>query len=296
MNPHPVENVHEPELKVETIRFKVPSGLNIAGDVAGPMAGQPVLLLHGGGQTRGSWKNTIETLAGLGYRAYAIDARGHGESDHDPHGNYTPDAFSEDLLAVISDFGQPPVLIGASLGGVISLLTSGEGGQAVARGVVLVDVAARTNPYGVERVQRFMRAHPDGFGDVNEAADAVALYAPDRPRPSSTVGLERNLRKRDGRYYWHWDPRFLDSWHPSHKASLGRLEEAARKLRVPTLIVHAAKSDVLGEDEVRHLRSLVPHAEYARVENAGHMVVADKNSDFNQAILAFLAQHLPTER
>ncbi|CAM3501183.1 alpha/beta hydrolase [Polaromonas hydrogenivorans] len=280
-------------MHLRTIQFKIPAGLTITGDVMGPESGQPVLLLHGGGQTRGTWKNTIETLAGLGYRAYSLDARGHGDSDYDPQGNYTPDDFSQDLLSVIDQIGQPPILIGASLGGVISLLTAGEGGPAVAKGLVLVDVAARTNPYGVARVLGFMSAHPNGFANVSEAADAVAVYAPERPRPSSTAGLERNLRKLGERYYWHWDQRFLDSWHPAHKAALGRLEKAAQQLSVPTMIVHAAESDVLGEDEIRHLQGLVPHAEYVRVENAGHMVVGDKNSEFNQAILAFLAKHSP---
>jgi pimeloyl-ACP methyl ester carboxylesterase len=280
-------------MKQDTIRFKVPGGLIMASDVMGPSTGQPVFLLHGGGQTRGSWKNTMEILARLGYRAYAIDARGHGESDHDPDGTYTPDSFAQDLQAIIEQVGKPPILIGASLGGVISLLIAGEGGTAMAKGLVLVDVAARSNPYGVERVLSFMRANPDGFASVDEAADAVALYAPDRPRPSSNIGLERNLRKRGQRYYWHWDPRFLESWHPSHRAALGRLENAACRLQIPTLIVHAAKSDVLGDSEVKHLQSLAPHAEYVRVENAGHMVVADKHSEFNQVILAFLAKHVP---
>ena len=275
------------------IHFKVPGGVTLAGDVIGPIDGQPVLLLHGGGQTRGSWKGSIETLASLGYRSYSVDARGHGESDRSPDGDYTVDAFCSDLRAIIAAIGAPPILIGASLGGVYSLVVAGEGGPAVARALVLVDVGARTNPYGVARIHAFMRAHPDGFTSVDEAADAVAHYASDRPRPRSNKGLERNLRKVGGRYYWHWDNRFLDSWPPSHRAAMGRLETAARSLTVPVLIVHAAHSDVLGEEEVDHLRQLVPHAEYARVENASHMVVGDKNSDFNVAILDFLARHAP---
>ena len=279
--------------QTEPVRYRTRSDIAVAGDVAGPRGGAPVLLLHGGGQTRGSWKDSLQTLAAVGYRGYAIDARGHGETSRDGHGDYTLDGFATDLVDVIGQIGAPPILIGASLGGVISLLVAGEGGSSMARALVLVDVAARTNPYGVERIHNFMRANPNGFADVQEAADAVARYAHDRPRPSSTKGLERNLRKVGDRYYWHWDERFLDSWRPSHQAGLGRLEAAARRLEMPVLIVHAGKSDVIGEDEVDHLRALVPHAEYARVENAGHMVVGDKNSEFNRAILDFLARRAP---
>jgi pimeloyl-ACP methyl ester carboxylesterase len=282
-----------PAMRAQTLSFSVPGRMTVVGDVMGPTDGQPVLLLHGGGQTRGSWKSSIATLAALGYRSYSIDARGHGDSDRSPAGDYTIDTFGTDLRDIIRQVGRPPILIGASLGGVISLLVAGEGGPSVARALVLVDVGVRTNPYGVARIQAFMRANPDGFASIADAADAVARYATDRRRPRNTKGLERNLRKSGNRYYWHWDERFLDSWHPSHRGAMARLEAAARNLVVPVLVVHAAHSDVMGQDEVDHLRALVPHAEYARVDNASHMVVGDKNSEFNSAILDFVARHAP---
>jgi len=269
--------------------FLVSDGLKIAADVAGPKGGKPVLLLHGGGQTRGSWRDTIDVLAARGHRAYALDARGHGDSDRSPSGDYTPDSFSRDLKDVIRQIGEDVVVIGASLGGINGLLAAGEGGPGAVSTLVLVDVAVQTNPYGVKRIQDFMQANPDGFASLDDAADAVAAYAVDRPRPAANDGLLRNLRKVGEKYYWHWDSRFLGSWHPSHAAAMGRLEAAARALEIPVLLVHAAHSDVVGPREIAHLRSLVPHAEYMRVENASHMVVGDKNSTFNETILAFLA-------
>ncbi|MGE4335734.1 MAG: alpha/beta fold hydrolase [Pigmentiphaga sp.] len=274
----------------ERSTFVVSDGLKIAADVAGPKGGKPVLLLHGGGQTRGSWRDTIDVLAASGYRAYALDARGHGESDWSPIGEYTPESFSRDLRDVVRQIGDETVVIGASLGGIIGLLVAGEGGPLAVSSLVLVDVAVRTNPYGVKRIQSFMQANPGGFASLDEAADAVAAYAVDRPRPKSNDGLLRNLRQIDGRYYWHWDPRFLESWHPSHAAAMDRLEAAARALKIPVLLIHASRSDVMGEEEAAHLRALVPQAEYVRVESAGHMVVGDKNSVFNKEITEFLSQ------
>lgn len=276
-----------------TIDFAGAGGLRIAADVGGPETGQPVILLHGGGQTRGSWQDTTGVLGGLGYRVYSLDARGHGESDYSPAGDYTIGAFADDLKAVIGQVGGRPFLIGASLGGIISMVVAGENGPASAAGVVLVDVAVSTDPYGVKRIQDFMRANPDGFATLDEAADAVAGFATDRPRPKSTRGLERNLRKRNGRWFWHWDPAFLDSFHVSHVTSAERLEAAAKALRVPVLLVHAAHSEVIGVKEIEQLRMLVPHSEYVRVDDASHMVVGDRNSAFNRAIVGFLAEHAP---
>jgi pimeloyl-ACP methyl ester carboxylesterase len=273
----------------EILRFETSKGLVLKADTMGPVEGSPILLLHGGGQTRGSWKDTVVELARLGHRVYALDLRGHGESDHSRHGHYTLDDFSSDVREVIRQIGRNPVLIGASLGGLVSIVVAGECKEPVARGLVLVDVAVRTNPIGVARIQRFMTARRDGFESLDEAADAIARYAPDRARPKSTTGLERNLRKIGNRYHWHWDPRLLDSWLPSYESSGQRLEAAARNLNIPVLLIHASRSDVIGQEEVHHLRELVPHSAYVCVENASHMVVGDRNSQFTQAIVDFLA-------
>ena len=50
---------------------------------------------------------------------------------------------------------------------------------------------------------------PDGFATLEEVADAIADYQPHRPRPRHLDGLAKNVRLGDdGRYHWHWDPRF----------------------------------------------------------------------------------------
>src|SRR4249920_1272485 len=93
-------------------------GLRIAGDAWGNPAGPLVLLQHGGGQTRLAWKGTGQSLAAAGYHAVAFDARGHGDSDWDPDGDYSQDAMVEDLCHVIVGLGDKrPILVGASMGG-----------------------------------------------------------------------------------------------------------------------------------------------------------------------------------
>src|SRR3546814_16423457 len=85
-----------------------------------------------------------------------------------------------------------------------------------------------------------MRADPEGFASVDEAADAVAAYMPHRPRPKDTSGLLKNLRLReDGRYRWHWDPRFVGREISSAEilSNGARLEAAARALTMPALLV-----------------------------------------------------------
>jgi pimeloyl-ACP methyl ester carboxylesterase len=265
--------------------------------------GRPVLLLHGGGQTRHAWRKTAGKLAAAGWVAYALDQRGHGDSDWVESGAYTFGDFAADAAAVADELaarhGVRPVSVGASLGGIASLMAEGtaqqEGRPPVFAILVLVDVTPRVDGEGVAKIRAFMGAHArEGFATVAQAADAVAAYLPHRPRPRSHDGLRKNLRLHaDGRWRWHWDPRFLDGTRtdPTDVAQREQLlRQAARGLRTPVLLVRGGASEVVGEDHLRDFLELVPHAHYADVAGARHMVAGDRNDRFAAAMLAFLSR------
>ena len=276
-------------------------GLMLAADAYGPPDGPPVLFFHGGGQTRHAWGGTARLLGDKGWRATTVDLRGHGESEWAPHrefegDGYTLDDFAADVRAVAAVQSAPPVLIGASLGGLASLTAIGEAptGTTVASGLVLVDVAPRLEQEGIDRIAEFMLGNIDGFASLEEVADAVAAYNPHRPRPKDLSGLRKNVRQRaDGRWYWHWDPSFLLGGRIDETRSVrneGRLEDAARAVTVPTLLVRGRQSDVLSEEGVRQTLELMPQARYVDVGGAGHMVAGDRNDAFNDAVLEFLRE------
>jgi pimeloyl-ACP methyl ester carboxylesterase len=197
------------------------------------------------------------------------------------------DALVDDLAAVTDGLPQPPVLIGASMGGLTALVAVGEA-RVPAAGLVLVDIAPRIEPAGAARVAAFMRAHPDGFASLEEVADAVAAYNPHRERPASPEGLRRNVRLRDGRWYWHWDPAFLRP-RESTPSDARRLTDAARAVAVPTLLVRGQQSEVLSADGAAELLQLVPGARAVDVSGTGHMVAGDDNDVFTREVLGFLA-------
>jgi len=276
--------------KARRVDFDV-GPLVIAGDAYGDPAAPAVLLLHGGGQTRHAWGGTAAALARAGRHAVSIDLRGHGDSGWDPDADYSVDAFARDLCAVARQLPAKPAVVGASLGGLAALVAEGEMPDRPASAVVLVDIAPRVEPVGVTRIIEFMRAAPDGFSSLEEAADAVASYVPHRPRPRDLNGLKKNLRLGlDGRYRWHWDPRFM---HGDRRVGATqnpeRLEAAARGLRVPTLLVRGRQSDVVSPDGARAFLDVVPHARYVDVSGAGHMVAGDRNDPFTAAVVRFLA-------
>jgi pimeloyl-ACP methyl ester carboxylesterase len=284
-------------VETRTVELQGAGAIRLAADVTGDEADPPVILLHGGGQTRHSWQTTAEALARSGWCAYRVDLRGHGNSQWAEDGDYSLEAFAGDVTAIAGRLAQPPALVGASLGGISALDAVGESSTPLARALVLVDVAPRIESAGSDRITGFMRQHLDeGFASLEDAAAAVATYNPHRPPPSDLSGLRKNLRQRDdGRWIWHWDPRFMDGPpgdEPDEtRTSLvapERLEAAARAVRVPTLLVRGRISDLLSREGAEQFLHLVPHAEFVDVEGAGHMVAGDRNDVFNDAIITFL--------
>lgn len=275
----------------EALRVRTLDGIELAAERSGPGDGAPVVLAHGGGQTKAAWARTAGILAGRGFSVLAYDLRGHGGSDRSPGGDYTLPRFRDDLRAIVARCAAPPVLVGASLGGLSALLAAGEDPRSAVRALVLVDIAPKLEPQGHHQIVDFMLAHVDtGFANLEEAADAVSTYLPQRSRPRDLSGLEKNLRLGDdGRWRWHWDPAFIVGERSSEALSYqDDLSRAAKRLDMPVLLVRGARSEIVSEASVAHFRDLVPHAEYVRIGDAAHMVAGDSNDPFCDAVLDFL--------
>jgi pimeloyl-ACP methyl ester carboxylesterase len=278
------------------------AGNKLIGDRYG--SGQrAAFLLHGGGQTRHAFAGTAEAMAKAGWTALTIDQRGHGDSEWIASGYYRVFDFAADAVciaeALTKEFGAPPVVIGASLGGMAALIAEGEAAKQNLpprfSAIVLVDVTPRIDHGGALKIRSFMRGRArEGFASIEEAADAVAEYLPHRPRPSSTDGLRKNLRLHpDGRWRWHWDPNFFDGPHPissEHEAQEAARVEAAGTLRIPALLVRGGSSELVREEHAREFLELAPHAKFVDVAGARHMVAGDRNDVFSAAILEFLAE------
>lgn len=278
-------------MEPRTVRFEGFEGIHLVADVWGDDAGWPVLLMHGGGQTRHAWGDTARIVAGHGWRAVSLDLRGHGDSEWAANGDYSFTTYAADCVAVADQLGRPPVLIGASLGGVTAMLAEGGSDRVVASALVIVDIVHRTNPAGVQRIREFMSSGLHGFATLEEAAGAIAAYTPHRPKRVNRSGLMKVLRqRRDGRWYWHWDPKFLDGGRtevpPRDFEAL--FQAAMRNIRAPTLLCRGRLSDVVTEEGVQEFLDAIPGAKVVDVGGAAHMVAGDQNDAFSQAVVDFL--------
>jgi peroxiredoxin len=257
-----------------------------------------VVFLHGGGQTRRSWARAAAAVAERGWQAVTVDFRGHGESDWSTEGDYRVLTFAEDVREVLAQLPPDPVLVGASLGGFTSMLLAGELSPGIASAVVLVDIVPSMNPSGAARIHDFMADRMvEGFASLDEVADMIAEYNPHRPRPSDLNGLRANLRRRGDRWYWHWDPQFIDGTAanpPIEVTDPDRMHAAIEAIladEVPILLVRGQVSDLVSEDRAEEFLARFPAVEFVDVQGAGHMVAGDRNDLFAEAVVDFLNRH-----
>jgi pimeloyl-ACP methyl ester carboxylesterase len=249
-----------------------------------------ILMLHGGGQNRYSWKNTGQILADAGFHVIALDSRGHGDSDRSPTADYTVESLCSDTLQVLYQIGRPVTLIGASMGGLTGIAAAHEAGPELVNRLVLVDVVPRFEKDGSARIRDFMFSGVDGFDSLEEAADAVAAYLPHRTKPRSPEGLKKNLRLRDGRWYWHWDPAFLTKPEDDPFARMDKLEQAAINLEIPILLIRGKLSDVVSAEGVQDFLTKVPRAEFVELSEAGHTAAGDDNDAFSEVVVQFVGR------
>jgi pimeloyl-ACP methyl ester carboxylesterase len=272
-------------------------GIRIAADRLGDPDAPAAVFLHGGGQTRRSWGRAAAAVAARGWQAITVDLRGHGESDWSEDGDYRVVSFAADVLELLRELPPRPVIVGASLGGFTAMLLAGELSPDALRALVLVDIVPDMDPSGASRIHRFMYDRMEsGFESLDEVADMIQEYNPNRSRPADLDGLRANLRQRDGRWYWHWDPKFIDGTAASPPIEVTEVERinaavaAILAADVPMLLVRGQMSDLVTQERADAFLARFPQIEFVDVAGAGHMVAGDRNDVFAEAVVEFLAR------
>ena len=254
----------------------------------------PLVYAHGFGQTRGAWQRSGMALAAAGYAGLSYDARGHGESQRNPAGlSYVGDQFADDLIIVAGEMVQPPVLVGASMGGLFGMIAEARW-PGLFRAMVLVDITPRWEEAGLQRILAFITAFPHGFDSLEHAADIIAAYQPNRRTRKQPDELRELLHEgTDGRWRWHWDARLVDDLVRDCAQHQDGIADAARTLHCPVLLISGGRSDLVSAKTVEEFQVLVPHARHVHMPEATHMLAGDDNDTFTQTVLEYLAD-LPT--
>ena len=272
-----------------TFEVTAHDGIVLRGERFGGAQGPAAVLLHGGGQSHSAWRGAAGLLANAGYRAVSMNLRGHGDSDWSPAGNYTFDDYADDLARTVDALGGQAVVIGASLGGHVGVVTAARHPDRVVA-LALADVTPWIDEgeTGVA-IRAAMRRMGAGAASLEDAARMIAEVRDDVPR-RDLDGLARHLRHgEDGRWYWRWDPAYLTEENLRHGGEDGLFVREARRLRCPVLVMRAERSTVTSPDQVARFRAALPWLQDVTVPGIGHMLTGDANDAYAGHILRFLA-------
>jgi len=248
-----------------------------------------VLFVHGASLTAHTWDLVCLALRDR-YRCFALDLRGHGDSDWPPDGEYRLDALRADLEGVVEGLGLGRfILVGMSLGGATSLAYAGLHADRLA-GLVVVDTGPETRDAGRRRIQRFVSTAPE-LESVDAFVERAIEHNPLRPPELLRRSLLHNLRQTPrGTWTWKWDPRRLETMTAEareHRKTL--LWDAVPRISCPTLVVRGGLSENFHDEDAEQLAGALPIGSWLRIEGASHTVQGDQPKALVAALEPFFA-------
>lgn len=253
----------------------------------------PLLLLHGGHQSAHSWDLVSLALANR-FHVFALDQRGHGDSEWARDNDYAPETMATDAAAVIEHFAlRDPIIIGHSMGGMVTM-TLLKNYPALARAAALVDIGPELSPVGAAMIRSFVESTVE-FDDLAQFVERVRQYDPFRSKAHIERTVRYNLlRRADGRYVSKCDPTIVD--RNTDTASLGRisLSEAAR-FTCPVLVIRGEHSNILEADAARRFAGALMNGELVTVSHCGHNVHSQNTLGFLDAVTPFLERQTAIE-
>jgi esterase len=258
----------------------------------GTPVGLPVVFLHGGGLNAHTWDIVCLALREE-HHCYALDMRGHGDSEWSPALDYGLGAHLRDLEAFADHLGTARFfLVGQSLGGIIGIGYASRHPRRLA-GLVAVDSGPFAGSQaGIDRLAAFILDSRE-FASLDEAVTRALAFNPRRDPRLLRYSLQHNMRRLpDGRWTWKRDQRHLSRQRlAALVAQIRALAPQARAIACPTLILRGADSDLFSADQAAAFAALVRDGTVVTVPDSGHNVQGDNPAGLLAAIRPFLDRH-----
>ena len=239
------------------------------------MHAPPLVMLHGGFVSGASWEPQIDTL-GARWRLVCMDLRGHGESAS-PLGLYSVEGFARDVLETMDELAiDRAVIVGHSLGGMVAQVIGAKHGDRVA-GLVLADTSYGISTTPWERIQASLTRAMFHMMSIKRVGNLSARELGKRRRDVARYirhemahfEQDRDTYMRIWRAVFEFDSRSWIGW-----------------IECPTLVLAAAlNSNTIRQGKM--MAAMIPSAQFATVERAGHMLNWDNPEGFDRAVTRF---------
>jgi pimeloyl-ACP methyl ester carboxylesterase len=266
----------------------------------GPANAPKILLVHGFTHHAWVWAGLAQRLQPH-FDVYALDFRGHGDSEWDPQHRYLHEHLQDDIRNTVEALSLHGChLIGHSLGARVAMLALQQQ-PSLASSFTIIDTGPDVGAAGAAKVRRDAESQPSAFASVDAfhnylrriyaLADAEALLA----------FATHSLRKESEQYTLKMDPGFTRAlWNPDSRHNDARdlraplnqqLWDALASLQIPTLVMRGAASAILScQTAEKMANDVIPNAQLKIVPVAGHAVMLDNPEAATDAIETFLHQ------
>lgn len=250
---------------------------------------QPILALHGFGQTAHSWDLIGLSLA-KDYHFISLDQRGHGDSDWSKDKNYSSRAYLNDLNTYIevNDL-KSIILMGLSMGGK-NAYSYAALNPSVVKGLIIVDAAPETGDFGKRSIKRFLDQvdKPASFDDFVES---VKAYNPHRNLEQIRGSLINNLRQLpDGNWTWKYDKHLREHFGKFDNAKEAEDWKYLKLIKCPTLIIRGEQSQILSHEIAKTMLGHLIKGKLTTISDSGHLVPGDNPKAFHSAVTQFLSE------
>ncbi|MBB5893053.1 alpha/beta fold hydrolase [Kutzneria kofuensis] len=261
-------------------------GTELACYVSGPADAPPVVLIHGWSAAASSWGDV-----GAGrLRTFAVDLRGHGDSDRPAAGYHDAETWAGDVAAVLDVVGAPAVLVGWSYGGLVITDYLRRHGTAGVAGIVLVGA-----------ITEIGRGHPGGrVGPAMRAALPAALSEDADVAVPALLELTRHMTGTPLTGAALQAGLSVPLSVPPHvRAAMFQRDvdnaELLRSIDVPTLLVHGTADAVVDPRATEYAAGLIPGARTRWYEGIGHMPFVECVEDFTADLVTFAQSVMTTK-
>jgi pimeloyl-ACP methyl ester carboxylesterase len=289
------ELLHAP-LHGRTVPVRAADGTLLHTEVFGPDDAPTIVLIHGWTEAIRFWTRQIDALS-KDFRVVAYDARGHGDSDPAAGGDYSMDAFADDLGAVLDatvPAGQKAVVAGHSLGGMAIVAWAGRHSEqvderlaaaaliATGMGDLISDTLVVRTPKPLEQALRPVSEAvlssrgplPKHHTPLTARVIKFATMGP-RATPAQVAFCEELILASDS------------AARAATGRSLTKLElyDAVEHLTVPTVVMAGERDKLTPPKHAERLAETLPEVvELAIVPRAGHMLPVEAADDVTRRL------------
>jgi pimeloyl-ACP methyl ester carboxylesterase len=246
---------------------------------------RPMLCVHGGA-AHAHWYDFVAPGLAPNHHVLSLDLRGHGDSAWAEQHTYSWKTYAEDLNAFaekldLRDF----VLIGHSMGGMISLVYAATHPGRVSR-LVIVDTIMLMPMDRVSRMQEFGARPARRYASREELIARYRLEPAESQMAAPEVVHRMALHsgRQDGDGKWH---------HKADRRVYANFQQIAgvplwEKVKVPALVIRGEHSKRFTPPQLAEVRTRAPQVEMAEVPASDHHITLDNPQGFVEVVQKFL--------